>query len=202
MDLSFLQKALDAAAAGAVITDRNGTIEWISAGFTRISGYAGEEVIGKNPRFLKSPAHTPSFYSQMWQTILSGRSWRGTFLNRHKDGTLYSSAQTIAPITNDAGEITHFIAVMQETGPGKALQESEDRYYSLIEKLGDGVLSTTPEGQIRMANPAAAKNFGFPRDMLLGRNLREFVHPLDIAVVDVEMAARRRGERSVYEFRI
>src|SRR4051794_15344921 len=133
MDLSFLQKALDAAAAGALITDRNGAIEWVSAGFTRISGYSAEDVIGHNPRVLKSTAHTPSFYSQLWQTILSGNSWRGTFVNRHKNGKLYSSAQTIAPVMNDAGEITHFISILQETGPGRALQESEDRYYALIE---------------------------------------------------------------------
>src|SRR6185295_6026935 len=106
-------RALDAAAAGAFITDRAGAIEWVNAGFSRITGYAREEVIGKNPSLLKSPAHTSSFYSQLWQTILSGRSWRGTFLNRHKDGKLYSSAQTIAPVMNDGGEITHFIAVMQ-----------------------------------------------------------------------------------------
>ena len=73
MELSFLMKALDAAAVGAMITDRSGTIEWVSSGFTRISGYAAQEAIGKNPRILKSSAHTPSFYSQLWQTILSGR---------------------------------------------------------------------------------------------------------------------------------
>jgi PAS domain S-box-containing protein len=202
MDLSFLQRALDAAAAGTVITDRNGVIEWVNAGFTRITGYSPDEVIGRTPRVLRSPAHTPSFYSQLWETIQSGRSWRGTFLNRHKDGKLYSSAQTIAPVLNDAGEITHFIGIMQETGPGKALQESEDRYYSLIEKLGDGVLSSTPDGQIRMANPAAATALGFPRDMLLGRNLRDFAHPADIPIVQAELKRRLRGEKSVYEFRI
>ena len=61
MDLSLLQRALDAAAAGAVITDRDGAIVWVNAGFTRITGYSLEEIIGKNPRFLKSSAHTPSF---------------------------------------------------------------------------------------------------------------------------------------------
>jgi two-component system sensor histidine kinase/response regulator len=202
MDLSLLQRALDAAAAGAVITDRNGAILWVNAGFTRITGYSLEEVIGKNPRFLKSSAHTPSFYSQLWQTISAGRSWSGTFVNRHKDRKLYSSAQTIAPVMDDAGEITHFIGVMQETGPGKALQESEDRYYALIEKLGDGVLSSSPDGQIRMANPAAARVLGFPRDMLLGRNLREFAYHADVPIVEAELARRRAGERSVYEFRI
>src|SRR5947199_10045023 len=108
MELSFLEKALDAAAAGAVITDRNGVIEWVNAGFTRITGYSREEVIGSSLRLLKSASHTSSFYSQLWQTILSGRCWSGTFLNRHKDGKLYSSTQTIAPVTSDSGEITHF----------------------------------------------------------------------------------------------
>jgi PAS domain S-box-containing protein len=201
MDLSFMLRALDAAAVGAFITDRDGTIEWVSSGFTRITGYSGEEAIGKNPRLLKSAAHTAYFYSELWNTILSGRSWRGTVVNRHKDGKPYSCLQTIAPVANDGQEITHFIAIMQEAGAGKVLQESSDRYYSLIENLGDGVLSTTADGRIRMANPAAAKVLGMPRDMLLGRELRAFIHPEDLAFVDSEIE-RRPGERSVYEFRV
>ena len=202
MELSFLMKALDAAAVGAMITDRSGTIEWVSSGFTRISGYAAQEAIGKNPRILKSSAHTPSFYSQLWQTILSGRPWRGTVINRHKNGKPYSSLQSIAPVIDERGEITHFIAMMQEAGPGKVLQESEDRYYALVESLGDAVLSSTADGKIRMANPAAARVLGMPRDMLLGRDLRDMTYPEDLPLIDGEMNRRRQGERSVYEFRL
>jgi two-component system, sensor histidine kinase and response regulator len=202
MELSFLLKALDAAAVGAMITDRNGSIEWVSSGFTRITGYAAEEAVGRNPRILKSSAHTPSFYSQLWQTILAGRPWRGTIINRNKSGKSYSSLQSIAPVTDDGGEITHFIAMMQEAGAGKVLQESEDRYYTLVESLGDGVLSTTADGRIRMANPAAARVLGMPRDMLLGRDLRDMTHADDLPLIDGEMERRRQGERSVYEFRV
>jgi PAS domain S-box-containing protein len=202
MELPFLLRALDAATVGAMITDRDGAIEWVSSGFTRITGYAPEEAIGRNPRILKSAMHTPSFYSQMWQTILSGRPWRGTVINKHKNGKSYSSLQSIAPVVDGGGAITHFIAIMQEAGAGKVLQESEDRYYSLVESLGDGVVSETADGRIRMANPAAARVLGMPRDMLLGRDLRDMVHPDDRPVMDAENRKRRQGERSVYEFRL
>ena len=82
------------------------------------------------------------------------------------------------------------------------LQETADRYYSLIESLGDGVLSTTADGLIRMANPAAATVMGLPRDMLLGRDLRSFVHPEDLPLMEAQFDRRRGGERSVYEFRM
>jgi PAS domain S-box-containing protein len=202
MELTFLMKALDAAAVGAMITDRSGSIEWVNSGFTRITGYSSEEAIGRNPRILKSTMHTPSFYSQMWQTILSGRPWRGTVINRHKSGKSYSSLHSISPVTDDRGEVTHFIAMMQDAGAGKVLQESEDRYYALVESLGDGVLSSTADGRIRMANPAAARVLGMPRDMLLGRDLRSMTHPDDLPLMDAEMERRRAGERSVYEFRL
>jgi len=202
MELSFLTRALDAAAVGALITDRTGTIEWISAGFTRITGYSPEEAIGQNPRILKSSAHTQYFYAELWNTISSGRSWRGTIVNRHKTGKAYSCLQTIAPITGPDGAVTHFIAILQEAGAGKVLQESTDRYYSLIESLGDGVVSSTAEGLIRTANPAAAHVLGMPRDMLLGRDIRGFAHPDDLALVEAETQRRRPGERRVFEFRI
>ncbi len=202
MELNFMLRALDAAPVAAMITDRNGIIQWVTSGFTRITGYAAEEAIGNTPRILKSSMHTPSFYSQLWQTILAGQPWRGTVVNRHKSGQAYSSVQSIAPITDETGAVTHFIAIMQEAGAGKVLQESEDRYYALVESLGDGVLSSTAAGRIRMANPAASRVLGMPRDMLLGRDLREIVHPDDLALMSAEMEKRRQGAQSVYEFRV
>jgi len=194
-------RALDAAAVGALITDGSGNIEWVSAGFTRITGYSPEDVVGSNPRVLKSSAHTLYFYAELWNTISSGRSWRGTIVNRHKSGKAYSCLQTIAPVSED-GQITHYIGIMQEAGAGRVLQESTDRYYSLIESLGDGVVSSTAEGLIRTANPAAAHVLGMPRDMLLGRDIRSFCHPDDLPLIEAETRHRRPGERRVFEYRI
>ena len=69
--------ALKAAAIGIVITDRDGNILWVNPAFTALSGYTLEEVVGKNPRLLKSGKHDSEFYRDMWNTILSGRVWRG-----------------------------------------------------------------------------------------------------------------------------
>src|SRR5437763_6218447 len=141
LELSLLLKALDAASVGALITDRRGTVEWVSSAFARITGYSPEEAIGRNVRFLKSSSHPPSFFSGLWQTIQSGRVWRGTLVNRHNDGRLYRTGQTIASVRDDRGEIAQFISIFQEVPADDSFEGSEDRYHALIENLGDGVLS-------------------------------------------------------------
>jgi PAS domain S-box-containing protein len=106
--------ALEAAAPGIVITDPEATIQWVNPAFTTLSGYALGEVVGKNPRLLKSGTHSPEFYRDMWDTILSGRVWRGEIVNRRKDGTLHTIELTITPVRGRGGEITHFVAIEQD----------------------------------------------------------------------------------------
>src|SRR6185436_11808558 len=81
--------ALETAANGILITDREGTILWVNPAFTVLTGYPAEEAIGQNPSILKSGQHDRPFYRQLWGTILKGNTWRGQFANRRKDGTLY-----------------------------------------------------------------------------------------------------------------
>ncbi len=107
--------ALNAAANVIVITDRNGNFEWVNPAFTVLTGYRAEEAIGRNPRELsKSGVHDPSFYRDLWDTILAGEVWRGEMTNRRKDGRHYSVHQTITPVRDDRGEITHFIAIQRD----------------------------------------------------------------------------------------
>src|SRR5574337_612771 len=106
--------ALEAAANGIVITDRNGTIRWVNPAFTRLTGYTAEEAIGRNPRVLKSGAHDQAFYRNLWETVLSGRVWQGEIVNRRKDGSLYTEEQTITPVRDERGEIAYFIAIKQD----------------------------------------------------------------------------------------
>jgi PAS domain S-box-containing protein len=106
--------ALASTANGVVITDRQGTIQWVNPAFEALTGYQAQEVLGQNPRLLKSGQHRPEFYEELWRTISGGNVWRGEFINRHKDGSFYYDEHTITPVRSSGGEITHFIAIMQD----------------------------------------------------------------------------------------
>ncbi|MBN2147216.1 MAG: diguanylate cyclase [Anaerolineales bacterium] len=115
--------ALEAAANAIVITDLDGNIEWLNPAFTRITGYEAEEVLGQNPRVLKSGKHPAQLYQNLWKTVLAGGVWHGEMINRRKDGRLYTEEMTIAPVRDEQGEITHFIAVKQDVTARKLAEE-------------------------------------------------------------------------------
>ena len=118
-----LVTAIEQSAEAVVITNTNGDIEYVNPAFTRITGYSREEVLGQNPRILKSDKQDPAFYQQLWGTILKGEIWHGELINRRKDGSLYTEEMNIAPVRDAHGEITHFIATKQDVTERKALEE-------------------------------------------------------------------------------
>jgi PAS domain S-box-containing protein len=115
--------ALEAAANAIVIADREGTILWANPAFEQLTGYALDEVLGQNPRFLKSGVHDPPFYEGMWQTILAGQVWHEEVVNRRKDGVLYTEEMTITPVRDSQGEIGHFIAIKQDVTDRKRAEQ-------------------------------------------------------------------------------
>ncbi|MEK7324724.1 MAG: PAS domain S-box protein, partial [Chloroflexota bacterium] len=106
--------ALEAAANGIVLTDRQGTILWVNPAFTTLTGYTLEEARGQNPRVLKSGNQDPQYYQGMWQSVLAGQVWHGELINRRKDGSLYTEEMTITPVRATGEEVTHFIAIKQD----------------------------------------------------------------------------------------
>jgi len=132
--------ALNAAAIGVVMTDRTGAILWVNPGFTQMTGYSLEEVIGRNPRLLKSGRQDPAVYQRLWETILGGQVWRSEITNRRKDGTFYDIEAVITPVRDTTGTITNFVAVHQDItarkqSERKLLQLNEDMARSQIELL-------------------------------------------------------------------
>lgn len=109
---------------GVLITDPDGTIEYVNKAFEQQSGYSEEEVIGENPRILQSGEHDEAFYEELWDTILAGEVWHGEVINERKDGEQYILNQTIAPVTDTQGEIERFIAVNHEITELKRLESS------------------------------------------------------------------------------
>jgi len=117
--------ALEASANAVLITDRNGIIELINPAFTKLTGYSEAEAIGKNPRdIVKSDKHDTKFYKNIWDTILCGSTWQGDIINRRKDGSLYHEEQTIAPVVDAEGEISHFISIKQDVTERKQAEQT------------------------------------------------------------------------------
>jgi PAS domain S-box-containing protein len=123
--ISLLSEAVKQTADSVVITDRQGTIEYVNPAFEATTGYAREEAIGKTPRILKSTLHKKEFYSRLWNQILEGEAFRGTLGNRKKSGELYWTEQTITPIKDSAGAVTHFVSVHKDITEFRKQQEQE-----------------------------------------------------------------------------
>jgi PAS domain S-box-containing protein len=109
--LRSFEQAVEHSGHAVVITDTDGTIEYVNPVFEEITGYTAEEAIGRNPRILRSGEHNEAFYEELWDTILSGDVWRHKITNRDKDGERFIVDQTIAPITDAEGDIERFVAV-------------------------------------------------------------------------------------------
>jgi two-component system sensor histidine kinase/response regulator len=146
---SLQSAALEAAANGVVITDVDGNIEWVNPAFTRMTGYSFAEVHGKNPRILKSGQHSREHYENLWNTILAGREWRGVLTNRRKDGTLYVEEQTITPVRDADGPITHFIAIKQDITRRQEAEEHLRERAQLAALIADVGIALTQEGRLQ-----------------------------------------------------
>ncbi|CCO23051.1 PAS domain S-box protein [Maridesulfovibrio hydrothermalis] len=120
--LKVLTRAIENAPVSVVITDTEGTINYVNPFFTVETGYTREEAVGQNPRILKSGEHEDSFYKKMWETIISGETWRGEMINKKKDGTFFWESVSISPVYNEKGEIVSFVAVKDNIDGVKELE--------------------------------------------------------------------------------
>jgi PAS domain S-box-containing protein len=114
---------MESAANGILITDPQGTIQWINPALTRISGYNRRDLIGQSTKIFRSGKQDAAFYQKMWNTILAGQVWRGEVTNRRKDGSFYIEEQIITPVRENGGKITQFIAIKQDITERKQAEQ-------------------------------------------------------------------------------
>lgn len=122
-DINLLSTAIRSAANAIFITNKQGDIYWINNAFTVLTGYSFEEINGKNPRILNSSHQQEDFYNVLWATILSGQSWRGEVVNRHKLGHTLIVEQTITPILDKNNQVEHFVAVHEDVTARKNAEQ-------------------------------------------------------------------------------
>lgn len=121
--LRLLGKSVEQSPVSIVITNRYGKIEYVNQTFSIITGYSKEEVLGMNPRILKSGFHDKSFYENLWNSILSGKDWVGEFYNKKKNGQLYWESAIISPIADENGTVTHFVSIKEDITAQKKITE-------------------------------------------------------------------------------
>ena len=130
-----LATAVEQAAEDIVITDATGKILYVNPAFEKISGYMRPEVLGRNPRLLKSGKHDAAFYQQMWEVLASGGVWSGHLINKKKNGVLFEEEATISPIRDSAGKITNYVGVRRDVTHEVAL-EAQLRQAQKMEAIG------------------------------------------------------------------
>ena len=173
----LLTTALEAAANGIIITDREGTILWANPALANMTGYARPEIIGRNPRFLQSGLQDKSFYHQLWETILSGQVWRGEITNRRKDGSLYPEEMTITPLLDPQHRLTYFIAIKQDISERKRIEQAlaDDRQRLLA-------LSQSERDQRQFAESLAQANLAINASLELDQVFNHILDHIQLAI--------------------
>lgn len=121
--LRILSRAVEQSPASIIITNTEGKIDYVNSKFTEVTGYTRCEVIGQNPRILKSGEISSDYYTEMWQNLTSGKEWYGEFRNKKKNGELFWELASISPIFDTAGTVTHFLAVKEDITSRKQTEE-------------------------------------------------------------------------------
>lgn len=174
----MLASIVEQAAESVIITDLEGTIEYVNPAFENKTGYLSNEVKGKKPSILKSGKHSPDFYRTMWSTILKGDVWRGIIVNRNRDGNELIEDSLLSPIRNNDGKIIGFLAVKRDVTDEFRLQEkikaSEKLFRTVFENAPGSMSITRMSDQKYVAvNPSFIKSTGLEIDDVIGKTASE-----------------------------
>jgi PAS domain S-box-containing protein len=179
-----LSIAVEQSPASIVITNTEGTIEYVNPKFVESTGYTFSEAVGKNPNLLQSGTMDRRVYEEMWETLSAGQEWKGELHNRCKNGALYWEFASISPIRNEKGGVTHYVAVKEDVTERKrmeeALREKELIQRTLMQRLPVGLVVIDAQSKrIESVNPIASELFGAPESSVVGNLCHQFMCPAE-----------------------
>ncbi len=190
-NLEILKKIVENSGLIIMITDVNGKILFVNKKFTEITQYSPEEVLGKKPSILKSGVHPEEFYKNLWETVLSGKTWEDVFINRKKDGSIYYEHATIAPVFNDNGEIEYLVGIKNDVTERMDIIDKSTRTMSNYVPLG--LIVVDSEKRIVFLNKASENLLQLPLLKLKDKNIEKEIFffseknmPIDLFSVNNE----------------
>jgi|GEM_PF-1425023 PAS domain S-box-containing protein len=171
IELRKLQFAVEQSANSIIITDVKGNIEYVNKKFCQVSGYSYDEVLGQNPRILKSELYNSGDYKQLWETISEGKVWKGEFMNQNKHGFAFYEKAIISPVYNDVGEIINFLAIKEDISTQKDLElqinQREAKMRSIFNAMMDVVFEMDRDGIFTYIAPTSTeKAYGIPQKLV------------------------------------
>ncbi len=172
--LWMLSAAIEQSPVAVMIASKSGLIEYVNSCFTNLTGYRDDEVIGQSPRLLQSAQTPREQYRRLWEAINAGAEWRGEIQDRRKNGDHYWASETIAPLRDEHGEITQYIAIQQDVTEQRhdkeALMASEERFRKVAELVGEWLWEQDVQGNYTYSSDAVRDILGLEPEEIIGRN--------------------------------
>ncbi|MGH2566723.1 MAG: PAS domain S-box protein, partial [Bacteroidota bacterium] len=168
-ELRKLFRAIEQSPSMVMITDASGNIEYVNPKLTETTGYSAREIIGQNPRILKSGKMPDEEYQRLWKTITAGGEWHGELYNRRKTGENYWVSASISAVRNLDGVITHFVAVQEDITTRRQAEEKIHQQAALLDIDPDAIYVKDTEDRIQFWSKGAERLYGYTREEVLGQ---------------------------------
>ncbi len=168
-----LSIAVEQSSNTIVITNTDGCIEYANPKFEKLTGYTCKEALGENPRILNAGTQPKEYYEELWKTITAGKTWKGEFHNKKKNGEYFWENVTITPIKNDKGKIINYLAIKEDITARKIaeekLKDSEDKFRSIVETASDWIWEIDKDGKYTYSSPKVFSILGYTIDEIIGK---------------------------------
>lgn len=188
--LLLMGRAVEQSATLVVISNSRGDIEYVNPKFTQVTGYALEEVKGRNVRIFKSGRTPQEEYARLWKSVSAGREWRGDFCNRKKNGDFYWASATISPIKNTEGVITHYVSVQEDITERKQAEQQLQRLNEDLIRKQQELLTAMGQlkaAQMQLVESAKLETIG----RLAAGVVHEVKNPLSVLKLGIDYLLRQ-----------
>ena len=200
-DLEAFRNLVEHAGHAIYVTDTDGRIEYVNPAFTEMTGYDAEEAVGETPAILNSGEMSDDYFETLWSTLEAGEVWEEEIVDRKRDGALYHARQTIAPVLDEDGAVSRFVAIQTDITDRRAAIARLNQYRDIVERLGDPIMLQRRDGSFEILNEAVSEFAGVDREELYETDEFAFMDAETAAEID-ERQREVLATESVAEYEI